>query len=117
MVQTDTNEYPHDDVVVLAATIASGTKSGAVKTYQVKPVGILVPAGVASSTMTFEMSVDGTTFVPVYSSVDSANYSINIAASKYVPLNVPNFSGVNELKIVCSDAETAKAYQIVCRSI
>jgi hypothetical protein len=65
------------------ATIANGqTKSAAVPTYGYVVLGAVFPAELDGTAVTFEVSIDGTTFFPLYDSTGGAQVSMTVAASR-----------------------------------
>tara|TARA_R110000851_G_C13028860_1_gene560912 strand:+ start:118 stop:492 length:375 start_codon:yes stop_codon:yes gene_type:complete len=70
-------------------------------------VGIITPAAITGTALSFQSSVDGTTYNNVYSYDDTADLSIAIAASKDVSIDPSILCGRSNLKIVSNGAEGA----------
>ena len=88
-------------------TFASGTTSTALKLQGTIPLAIVTPAGLASTSLTFQCSLDdGTTFFDLYNG--STAYSLTVAASRYIALNPDVFEGVRTIRIIAGSSETAK---------
>ncbi len=68
-------------------------------------VGVMLPAGIVSTALTFTMSdaADGT-FVPVYGVSGAISYTIS--ASKYFALDPKDFQGIAFIKLVFGSSET-----------
>lgn len=91
----------------ITVTIASGgTASGAARLDRAVPVGLITPAALTGTALTFQASADGTTYVPVYTTAGAA-VSATVAASRYVPLDPATFRGALYLKVVSGSAEAA----------
>lgn len=94
---------------VLNAVIpgGGGTKTDAVQTGpNCIPVGILTPAAMAGTIITFEVLVQGeTTYQPLYNG--SSLYSLTVAANRFVALNPDVMMGVQDLKVVSGTSESA----------
>lgn len=88
-------------------TIASGqTVSGAVSLGGASLVGIITPAALTGTTLTFQASADGTTYVPVYTTAGVAA-SVTVAASRYTAVPPTTIPGAPYLKVVSGSAEGA----------
>lgn len=69
--------------------------------------GLVIPAGMTSTSITFQASVDGTTFYDVY---DSTNTQISVtidSSAKIIKLDPADFVGLEYLKLVTGSAEGA----------
>lgn len=87
-------------------TIASsGTKSGAIDTADYAICICYLPASLTGTAITFEVSHDGTTFVPLYDASGAA-VSRTVAASRafYVP---PEVMAAKQFKLVSGSSEGA----------
>jgi len=62
-------------------------------------------AGWTNATLTFEGSVDGTKFGPVYGSTGN-QITLTTTASRHVAVNPDNFRGLRHLKLVSSVAQS-----------
>ena len=92
-------------------TISSGTTSTAFTLQGTIPLAIVTPAGLASTSITFQCSLDGSSFYDLYNG--SSAYSLTVAASRYISLNPDVFEGVRYVRIVTGSSETAKDIYIV----
>lgn len=82
----------------VTATISSGgSLSAAVPLGAATLVGISMPAAWDTAGLTFQASVDGTTFQDVQTT--SAELSMTAAASKYIAVDPAVWRGVNLLKV------------------
>ena len=90
---------------VINCTILNGqTKSEAIRTgYKSSLVALITPAALTGTTFTFEASVDGTTFAPVYN--EATLYSLTVSTSRYIALNLSVFAGAQNIKVVSGSAE------------
>jgi hypothetical protein len=61
-------------------------------------VGIIMPAAWTAASLTFQGSNDGTNFFNIFD-VNGAEYVASAAASRYIPVDPVDFSGVNYLKL------------------
>lgn len=87
-------------------TIATGTTStGLSMTRNRVPVAILTPAALTGTSMTFQASLDGTNFYDLYNG--STQYSVTVAASRYIALNPDVFQGVAFIRLVSGSSEAA----------
>ena len=96
---------------------ASGTKSAELRTgYRTSVVAIVTPAALTGTAFTFEGSLDGSVFVPVYN--EATQYSVNVGTSRYVALNASVFQGLQSIKIVSGSSEAAdRVIQVVLKEI
>ena len=103
-IRTNTEiQYTYKQAVITVAT--STTISSAVDTEGMIPCGIVTPGTLTGTSITFQGSIDGVTFVPIYK--DGAAYSITVAASQYVYVNPLVFLGLRYIKLVSGSAEAA----------
>lgn len=102
------------------ATIAlNGTISGAVVLGGRTPVALAMPAALTSTTMTFQVSYDGTNYVALYDTSGSA-VSITVAASRNISLSdvMAQFLGAVGIKLVGGSAEgAARSIGVVMRPL
>lgn len=97
-----------------SVAIASGqTASAVIACSGFVLCGIQLPAAFTGTTLTFQASIDGTTFQPVYSTASGTALSYTVAQGHYVAVNPQDFQGVNYLKIVSGSSEGA-ARTLVC---
>lgn len=92
-------------------TISTGTTSTAFTLQGTIPLAIVTPAGLASTSLTFQCSLDGSSFYDLYNG--SSAYSLTVAASRYISLNPDVFEGIRYIRIVTGLSETSKDIYIV----
>ena len=91
------------------ATIANGgTTSGALDLLSETLLGIFVPSSFTGTALTFQVAtaVDGT-YVTL-TNEDGSDYSVTVAASKFVAVDPQIFAGVRFAKLVSGSAEGAE---------
>lgn len=88
-------------------TIASSGTTSTAFTFQQNriPLAILTPASLTGTAFTFEASIDGTNFYDLYNG--ATEYSVTVAASRYIALNPDVFQAVKYLRIVSGSSEAA----------
>lgn len=87
-------------------TIASsGSTSTALTLQGTTPLAIQMPAAFTGTAITFECSVDGSTFYDLYN--EATEYSVAVLASRYVALNPNVFEGVRFIRLVSGSSEAA----------
>lgn len=97
---------PLGQVLQSPVTIAlSGTTSAAIAAKGMSLVGIQFPAALTSTAVTFTVSSDGVTYVPLYNSAGAVSYTI--AAGRYMAINPVDFYGATYFKIVMGSSEAA----------
>jgi hypothetical protein len=98
---------------VVAATIASGaTKSASIPIYGMDVMGIYIPASLAVgvTSMTFEVSDDGTTFVQARNPDNTAiTHTLNTTAGYQKLSSIMDLAEANFMKIVVNNAPSADA--------
>lgn len=88
-----------NQTVASTATIAvSASLSGIVDLNGQILTAIVIPAATEGTSMTFQQSADGTNFYDVYKD-DGTEYSITVAASRYIVVDQSKFAGVRWLKV------------------
>ena len=92
-------------------TFASGTTSTGIQLQGTMPLAIVTPTGLASTSVTFQSSLDGSSYFDLYNG--STAYSLTVAASRYIALNPDVFEGVRYIRIIAGSSETAKDIFIV----
>ena len=97
------------DVFEVTQTIAISTATSDVLDCSLgQLVGLIFPAALTGTAMTFTMSnAKEGTYVPVQATGGASAYSITVAASKYVPVDLNTFSGIRYLKLVSGSTELA----------
>jgi hypothetical protein len=93
----------------LSATIANaGTDSAEVDLNGTVPVGIVFPAAMTGTSVSFKMATSsGGTFVPVYDD-DGALYTVSVVVSIYRALKYQHFIGARYIKVISNGAEGAE---------
>lgn len=93
-------------LVVAAASIANaGTASAAIPTQGLSLVGIQLPAAFTGTAITFQGSVDGTTYQPVYSTISGTALSYTVAQGRYIAIDPAPFYGLAYIKLVSGSSE------------
>ena len=93
----------------LTVTIANGaTQSDSIDLDGLCLVGVFVPSGFDGTTLTFQTSLDDSTYVDVQDGAGNA-YSVTVAASKYVPVDPTKMVGVRYLKITSGTTQSPAA--------
>ena len=88
-------------------TITSGqTVSDAIDTQGLDMVQIEMPAAFTGITMTFQSSLDNSTFNACYNTSGTA-LSCTVAASRNILISPQDFAGVRYIKLVSGSAEGA----------
>lgn len=83
----------------LSATIASGASlSGGQSLGGLRLSGILMPDSWDTANLTFQVSLDGTTYKNLYDK-NGAEYTVTAAAGRYVQLDLVDFSAIPFIKI------------------
>jgi len=71
-------------------------------------LGIVTPAALTSTAITFEASFDGgTTWVPVQQVDGGGAFSLTVSTSQFIPIDPRVFAGVELLRIVGGSSEGA----------
>lgn len=98
---------PIEKVLVQApVSIAnSGTASAAILCNGLSLVGIQLPATFTGTALTFQVSVDGTTYQSLYNASGAVSYTV--AEGRFYAINPQDFYGVVYLKIVSGSSEGA----------
>lgn len=109
------------ETTIKTATIANGaqTSDEVTLTDGQTLVGIITPAALTSTAMTFTASdVAGGTFVAVRDVGGASAYSVTVAAGYYVPVDPRVFAGVRALKCVAGSAEgAARSIKLMVRNV
>lgn len=84
-----------------AATIANtGSLSAAIQLCGRVPVGLIMPSGWTAASLTFQISIDGSTYVDLYSLANPASeFTLSVGASRAIPLDAAVFAGAAFLKV------------------
>jgi len=100
------------------ATIALGQQtSDAINVKGRILVGVRTPAALTGTTLTLQISIDGTTFLNYYNS-DGNLITITMAPDRHIGLLPADLAGVQRIKIVSGSAEGAqRQIQLVFRGI
>ena len=92
-------------------TFSTGTTSTGFQLQGTMPLAIVTPVGLASTTLSFQSSLDGASWFDLYNG--SSLYSLTVAASRYISLNPDVFEGIRHIRIVAGSSETSKDIFIV----
>ena len=101
-------------------TIASGqTKSAGVDLGKGnRLMGLQLPSAMTGASMSFEASLDGTAYVPVYDIGGGSVHSITIGTSRYIPLDPRVFASVQYVRLVSASSEAAdRSMKIAVRGV
>ena len=113
---TDIVEY--DIGATASVVIANGqTVSEAAPFYGLRLVGLITPAALTGTSVTFQGSVDGVTYVPIY---DSAGVAITatVSTSRWTVLDPADFAGMAYIKVVSGSAEgAARTIVLIARPV
>ena len=108
------------DIREASATIANAAAtSDSVELALGQLMGLIFPASMTGTTMTFTMcqTLSGT-YVGVKDVGGAADYSVTVTSSKYVPLDPRIFAGCKYVKLVSGSSETgAKVITCVIRPV
>lgn len=98
-------------------TVASGnTTSDNVNLNGFGMVGLILPAALTSTAMTFTGSQDGTNFTALYNTAGT-QLAITIAASRLVLFSPGDFVGINFVQLITGTAEGAdRSIKVISRS-
>lgn len=95
-------------LVVAAASIAmSASASGAIYMGGLSLVGIQLPAAFTGTALTFQVSLDGVTYQPLYTSTSGTALSYTVAQGHFVAINPQDFYGAIYIKIISGSTEAA----------
>lgn len=99
--------FSNDKFYDLTATIANGqTDSGAIDLSGLELVGFFIPANFTATSISIQAATSlGGSYVTAQDGYGS-NYSLSVAASKYIPIN--NFNIVAGLRFIKLTAGTAQ---------
>ena len=106
-------------IVFAAATIANGqTTSAAIICNGLALVGIQLPTTFTGTTLTFQGSMDGTTFQTIKSTTSGTSLSYTVAQATYVAIDPTPFQGLKALKLVSGASEGgARAFTAALKGI
>ena len=77
-------------------------------------VGLYLPASLTSTTMSFKVSYDNSTFLTLYD--EGASYNVTVAASRYIALKPAACVGARWVKLVAGSSEAAARSIVVAKS-
>jgi hypothetical protein len=102
-------DFKQQMIATITATISSGqTISAGVNLFGTRLVGLVVPAGLTSTALTFLVSDDGITYYPLMQNVDGDVLTITVdATAKAYPLNPWIFAAWSFIKLVGGSIEAA----------
>lgn len=102
-------QYTQDKIETYDLTIDQSTDDDLTDSLDLRGrvlVGIILPAAMTSTSITFKFSNDNTTFVDLYDTSGN-QVSVTIAASRWVGLLAEDFAGARYLKIATGSGEAA----------
>jgi len=83
----------------LTATIANGASlSGAVNLDERTPVALLMPAAWTAASITFQASLDGTTYYDVYTEA-GGEYTLTVDVDQYIIIDPVDLAGARYVKV------------------
>ena len=95
---------------------ASGTTSGHIRKPFSAIVGLVTPSALTSVQVSFEGSLDGTTFMPLYNASGEL-LEATVGTSRCVSFSWDDFMAVDYFRIVTGSTEAAeRSFQIVTRT-
>lgn len=101
-----------------AVTLSGTDASGAIDCTRYQLAGIFTPGTITSTSLTFTASADNSTYVAVREVGGAAAYAVTVAASQFVPVNLPVFAGAQWVKIVPGSSEaSARTITYVLRPV
>lgn len=102
----------------LTATIASsGTTSGVVTLGSATITGIVLPAAFTGTTLTFQVSADGSTYVALYDSTDTLE-TMTVTQGHGYSVNPTVFAGWPYMKVVSGSTEgSSRTITLVTRPV
>lgn len=96
---------------------ASSTTSRAAVLGGGTVVGIIFPAAMTGTSVTFQGSADGQNYFPLYN-ISGIELSASVVAGAWVAFEPSDLASVNNIKIVSGSTEAAsRDIQLVCRSM
>lgn len=107
MIEFQTVNFPAGLLSEAASWLADSNK---------RPVGLYCPGTLTATSMTFQVTYDGTNYVNLYAVGGASVYSITVGTSRYVPLDAAVFRGVLGLKLQLGGSELATRIFILARS-
>ncbi len=87
-------------------TVPISTSTSDLKDVRGTLAGLIFPSAMTSTALTFEVSVDGVTFVGLVND-DGTAYSVTVTASKYTALNYLKFLGARHIRLKTGSTELA----------
>lgn len=104
-----TGSFAIDRVLIVSTgSIANGqTVSAAIQVKGYSLVGIQLPAAFTGTALTFQVSLDGTTYQLLKSTTSGSSLSYTVAQGTYVAIDPTPFYGARYIKIVSGTAEGA----------
>lgn len=79
--------------------------------------GLIMPSSFTGTSITFQSSVDNTTFIDMYDTAGNA-LSVTVAANRWVAFAPQDFAGVRYLKLKSGSAEAAdRSITLVLRPV
>jgi len=85
----------------------SATASSTISCGGLSLVGLLLPATLSSTTISFKASIDNTNFYPVYNSDTGDEITYTVAEGQYMAIDPKYFQGIQYLQLVMGTEEAA----------
>jgi hypothetical protein len=91
---------------IMGEVTLSGTDpSGVIDCTRYQLAAIATPATITSTAITFQASLDGTTFVSLRAVDNTGAYSLPVAAEQFIPVDLRVFAGAQYIKMVPGSSE------------
>ena len=101
-------KYNTERLKEATATIAiSTTTSSIIDCLGKVLVGLIMPSAFTGTTLAIEVSMDGTTFLPLYNTSGSA-VSITVGVDRHIGIVPADFAGARWFKLVSGSTEVAE---------
>lgn len=92
----------------VSVTISSGGSTSNEATLQGKRIAaIIMPAAFTGANLTFQASIDGSTWYDIYNSSGS-QVTCTVGTDQWIAISPQDFAGVSRLKVVSDDTEAAE---------
>lgn len=102
------SKYTQERLEQLTATIANGqTISDAISSLGKTLVGLITPAAFTGTIITFQISMDGTTYKTFYNSA-GAIATVTVGVDRHIGLVPADFAGARFFKLVSGSSEAAE---------
>ena len=111
------DQLPNIIETVTATIASSGTTSNACALGSLRLFGIITPAALTGTALTFLVSYDGVSFNPLYDANGSI-VTVTVGVNRYIALDPTLYAAVTNLQIVSNASEAAaRSLQLVLRGV